>query len=185
MKYFNTDVKTDCSYKGRNASLGMDDLLGSVEFEGESETTLDMTLQDVVEFVQAAQDFSLDPRPHLNEYFPKFVWEYHEPTTPEEVAEIVSKCHYAVPAGLIGNDWSTGFYTATHRDPYPPRKVCFVQCLPSDEPDILYWPYEELEKIGAQILVRDLSGRTCDCHLLSPAEAKAEVDKILSAIPQP
>lgn len=173
-------VKKDPSYKARNAVLDLVDPMGVVEIDGGFEETLGTTLQDICDYIEQCLQFSDNPLIHLRRYFPNYLWSFHKPETKEEVAKIVSVVDYALPDSTGFTDWSMGVFTATHKNCLFRKKICF--CTVSDHgPNLDCWPYEELEKVGASVVINDPKA-TIDTRyklmIVSPVEAlKIQTEK--------
>lgn len=148
------NVQEDPSYEARNAALDLKDPMGSVDCGDGSEETLGSTLQDICGYIHECLQWSANPLTHLRRYFPKYDWAFHRPKTKEETAKIVSKADYTLPEATGFTDWSMGMFTVTHKTSQSKKKICF--CVASNTgPDLNCWPYEELEKVGAKVIIND------------------------------
>jgi hypothetical protein len=149
-------VKDDPSYEARNAALVLDDPMGSVNIPGDGwEETLGTTLQDICKYIEGCLEFSNNPLTHLRRYFPDFDWAFHRPETEKEVAKIIKNVDYALPESTGFSDWSMGIFTATHKKCRARKKICFCTVTTGNVPELDYWPYKEIEKVGARIIIND------------------------------
>lgn len=146
----------DLTHQARNEALKMLEPLSITHLQesGPGET-LGSTLQAVYKYIDGCNDFDVDPLQQLRIYFPDFTWQLHKPSNVAEVCQILHTVDYALPGDVTG-DWSTGFFTITCDGWKRKRKICF--CPANFRLTFSLWPYAELAKIEAQILINDSAG---------------------------